>query len=91
VQHVIERPEHDPAPALAENLEYLVVPDPAERIGARGWLEEPKRHLIVGLWATLVPNRPGGCGARIVRRDRRVIEEAVWPTVGAEQRFDPLS
>src|SRR5256885_644046 len=51
VQHVVERPEHDAEPALAEHLEHLVMPDPAQRIGAAGRGQEPQRHLVGGTGA----------------------------------------
>ena len=40
VEHLVERPEDDPKPAPAEDLEDLIVPDPAERVGAGGRLQE---------------------------------------------------
>ncbi len=90
VEHVVERPEDDPEPALAEHLEHLVVPDPAERVGPGGRRQEPERHLVVGPSAPLLEgDRAGGRGVVVVRGDRRAIEEAVRLVVGAEQRLDP--
>ena len=48
LEHVVERPEDDAEAALAEHLEHLVVPDPAERVGPGGRRQEPERHLVVG-------------------------------------------
>ena len=66
VEHVVERPEDDPEPALAEHLEHLVMPDPAERVGPGGRREEPERHLVVVRLGRLERDRAGGRGVVLV-------------------------
>ena len=96
LQHLVERPEDDAEAALAEHLEHLVVPEPAERVGPGGRGQEPqpsdsssagrfRRHGIRPAMATVSSidrSRPRSAG-------RRVVQEAGRLDVGGEQGLDP--
>ena len=91
MQHVVERPEDDAEPTLAEHLEHLVVPDPAQRVGPRGRSQEPEWHLVGGPGAALVPDRAGCPGIGAVRGDRRAFEEIGRPDVRRQQPFQAVA
>ena len=60
LQHLVERPEDDAEAAPAENLQHLIVSDPAERIGTGGRGEEGEvivvRIFTVACWAARSPS-----------------------------------
>ena len=57
LEHVVERAEHDADAAAAEDLEHLVVPEPAERVRAPGRREEAERVVRCRR-----RRLPGACG-----------------------------
>ena len=103
LEHVVERPEDDAEPALAEDFQHLVVPDPAERVGSPGRPEEPEGDLVVVRRALGLAGprhrhivrgraRVVDLGSRVVRvADGRPGHEPAGPVAGGQQSLEALA
>ena len=94
VQLLVERPEHDPHPAPADDLLHLVVAQPAERPGLVGRVEEVERFggLVgrgrVSASRRRIPGRPILPPRDWMAGFARKSPAASWDR---EQRLDPLA
>ena len=100
VQHLVEGPEHDAEAAPTEDLQHLVMPEPAERAGSAGWGQEGRAARRPG--ADSIGGRLQGRRARVPgsgqglggtwstpgTHGRGRAEETALRVMGAEQRFD---
>src|SRR5262249_38477531 len=73
VQLVVERPQDDPEPAAADDLQHLVVPQPAERARLGGRRQEVERVRVAG--GEVLGGGP--------------VEDRVRAVVGRQQRVEP--